>query len=688
MGRGSASSQVGLFSTQISEQIVRLRAVATEAEGPSDAQQVDLRRAVMATRLLAGSARILGLDPMQQFLDELLAWLQSLEQTRQGLTTTQSLILESVIELEESLLLHLDEAGADGDSLQVFVPQIEDLLGLIRHNLGHVRRQLETSTTPGAAEEDAAEEADSADEESASTDAATGAPSAMRPATGSGKTSDEAPPDLHEALDRFEDRVHAADVAAAGELLARAEAAQQRIVHAIEVLRERVRRRQLSGARKPIVDLEPIDTPDKDPVFGRAVRRLRKAADRAGLQLEIEAFVRSEALARTQHKPYAEILDHLAEDMVQDFRAAAGLSVDPIHVGFELREDQGRARVVVRDDGPRVEASDVLGDTDHLATLSGLRRARALIENQRGLIRVDPASRPEHRFELSLPLDPAHPRYAVLELEESPIAIPAALVEECVPTAGRRFETDEGGESIVVDGRSIPLVDLGQYVDRLLPLAEPLPAVAVIGRVEKRVALSCQDVPRIEMVDELGDAPEGWMHLAYGSIECDGETIPVVDVQRLLELRFGQRVTELSGSVDDPFLDAYETVETQAQKEKPAAVRRALLVNQSEFRRRELARLLQEAGLEVRTAVDLHQGLRSLDQEPVDVVVTDLRLGQEGGDAFGTLRKRHPETRIVLTSSVAREYADELAERTGVDHCWLEPYRRGDLRQILDALHA
>ena len=128
------SSQVGLFSAQVSEQMQRLRPLVGAPVGPGEAQQVDLRRAVMATRLLAGSARILNLEVLHGFLDELLDWLQRIEQTARPLTSTQVLVLESVIEVEDAILSHLEEIGENDLELNSFATRIEDLTGLISHN--------------------------------------------------------------------------------------------------------------------------------------------------------------------------------------------------------------------------------------------------------------------------------------------------------------------------------------------------------------------------------------------------------------------------------------------------------------------------------------------------------------------------------------------------------------------------
>ncbi len=110
-----------------------------------------------------------------------------------------------------------------------------------------------------------------------------------------------------------------------------------------------------------------------------------------------------------------------------------------------------------------------------------------------------------------------------------------------------------------------------------------------------------------------------------------------------------------------------------------------LLINQSEFRRRQLKRTLEGMGYTVSTAADLQEGLQILSSEPFNLVVTDLRLGGSGVAGLSDLHRIRPELTVVLSSSVAPEYAEELARRAGADGCWLDPYRPEDLLRILPA---
>jgi len=683
MTRGTSSSQVGLFSTQISEQIIRLRALSRGQDGPSEAHQVDLRRAVMATRLLAGSARIMRLDVLQAFLEELLEWLQHMEQSKHPLNTTQALILESVVELEESLMLHLDEVEQEtGADLSPFQSQVDDLLTLIRHNTDKIEGLSVESLAA-----DAVEEPDDAADEGAGPEGLDSIAAWFEQAIEGAATHDELE-ELGILLVPGLDRLKSLHV----KLQARIDAT-------------------LPGIDPgPIAEgLSSVDDPRHDPVFGDAASVLLERGREIGANVHVDAFGDTDVIAEGLQPRVREILKHLASDVAATLEPRENEG-DPsaFRVSFTMRAEDGRALIQVVDDGPQVHGSPLLGDPDHLSMLGGLRRARKLLEQTQGLIRVA-SEDDDARFVLSVPLDTGLSRYRILTLEDGRVAIPAALVDAVIDAGGLLYETDESGESVERGGRSVPLADLALFIDEIVPARGPSPRIAIVGSVEKRVGLGCEDEGSVLETDGLSDAPAGWGPVAYGAIDLDGEDVPVIDVKRLLALRFrlGEQL-EISGSPMDPHVDSFVPAEVEVptlpdevefepessqdpeepESSRPRTFERALLVNQSEFRRRDLARTLEGLGLEVEVTEDLADASLAIEKGEVDLLVTDLRLGQEGGESFHTLREKHPRLTIVLTSSVAQQYASELAEKTGAHRCWLDPYRKSDLDAVLRELTA
>jgi chemotaxis protein histidine kinase CheA len=653
-----SSSQVGLFAAQISEQIQRLRPLAAPQGGPGEMQQVDLRRAIMATRMLGGSARILGLEALHVFLDELLDWLQRIEQARSGLTTSQGLILESVIELEDSLFQRFEHAEKGVPELGEFFTQIDDLTGLIRRDAASMDpRERKPGSKP------------------------------LRAAVPEGP------------LARLRAKVEAAT---SPEEHAQVLAEIEKLIEDLSTLAKTLHQRLSEPTDAevwdyPVEGLAPHQDPAGDPVVGPAVARLRNATTELGCTLEVVAYGSASTLMQPLRGPVSEILSAL----VQDVAAAAATEPDltRLKVVFEMREDQGRVRIHVADNGPRSGNGNTVSDTDHLSMLMGLRRARNVLDQVGGLIRVEPRENPAVRFEVVVPLDPARPGYIVLPIEGSQVAVPAALYERTVRAGGLLYETDEGGESVQLHGRSVPVVELGDYVPEIVPSRGSSPFLVVTGAVEKRMGMTCEKPPVIVRTSSLGDPPRGWEHVAYGSILVEGDVVPVLDVRRLLEVRFRTlaNVGDVPGTVQDPAVDAWEpTRDPVSQRVAPLSgmiapvslptVMRALLVNQSQFRRRELRRTLESLGMDVEVCEDLPAARDLLQRNDFDLLVTDLRLGTDHTVSFPELKKVRPGLQVVLTSSVAREYADDLAARTGADRCWLDPYRASDLGVMLEAL--
>jgi len=613
----------------------------------------------MATRLLAGSARILNLEALHVFLDELLDWLQRIEQKHSPLTSSQVLILESVIELEDTIFQGFEKSGDQSPNLDDFLNQIDDLTGLIQRDASSMdpRENKPNGSQPMRATEPE------------------GPLAHLRVQAQAAETPEQRAhvlaeiEKLIEELSRLANSLHLQEAApVTGEVW-----------------------------EYPVEGLTAHPDPTRDPVVGPAVARLQNAAAEIGCGLEIVAYGSASSLMQPLRGPVSEILSALVQDIAA--ATASEPDVQRLKVVFEMREDQGRVRLHVADNGPRSGSAGAVSDADHLSMLFGLRRARNVLEQVGGLIRHEPRENPAVRFEVVVPLDPARPGYIVLPIEGSQVAVPAALYERTVRAGGLLYETDEGGESVQLHGRSVPIVELGEYVPEVLPSNGSSPFLVVTGAVEKRMGMSCEKPPVIVRTSSLGDPPQGWEHVAYGSILVEGDVVPVLDVRRLLDVRFRTlaEVGDGPGSIKDLSVDAWEPAQDPvSQRVAPLSgmiapvslptVMRALLVNQSDFRRKDLRRTLESLGMEVEVCEDLHGAYDRLRRGGLDLLVTDLRLGNEQGVSFAELRKVSPGLQIVLTSSVAREYAGDLAERTGADRCWLDPYRASDLGVMLEAL--
>jgi CheY-like chemotaxis protein len=110
---------------------------------------------------------------------------------------------------------------------------------------------------------------------------------------------------------------------------------------------------------------------------------------------------------------------------------------------------------------------------------------------------------------------------------------------------------------------------------------------------------------------------------------------------------------------------------------------RILLVEDEALIRLGTADTLGDLGHRVLEAEDAAQALNVLESQPVDLMITDIRLpGMSGVELAATARRRRPELRVVFASGLdAPPGADDEDARAGI---WLrKPYSE---RQLVDAL--
>jgi DNA-binding NtrC family response regulator len=111
-----------------------------------------------------------------------------------------------------------------------------------------------------------------------------------------------------------------------------------------------------------------------------------------------------------------------------------------------------------------------------------------------------------------------------------------------------------------------------------------------------------------------------------------------------------------------------------------------VLIVDDERTTRDLCRdVVVEAGLRTRTASNTEEALEILEQSPIDIVLTDLRVPQLGGlELLKRIREFHPQTAvIVLTQFGTIESAVEATRMGAVDYV-TKPFHIPELRSKLE----
>ena len=102
--------------------------------------------------------------------------------------------------------------------------------------------------------------------------------------------------------------------------------------------------------------------------------------------------------------------------------------------------------------------------------------------------------------------------------------------------------------------------------------------------------------------------------------------------------------------------------------------------------------MLEEAGHEVMTASNSHEGMARFKESPVKLVVTDLFMPEGGGlEGIQMFKTNYPEVKIIVITGIDDRIRDGVmaaAQGLGADRMFAKPLRMADLLAAIDELLA
>ncbi len=105
-----------------------------------------------------------------------------------------------------------------------------------------------------------------------------------------------------------------------------------------------------------------------------------------------------------------------------------------------------------------------------------------------------------------------------------------------------------------------------------------------------------------------------------------------------------------------------------------------LIVEDDPVQLKQLERLLEDSGFFPYTALDPAAAVRVLEREKIDLVLLDLKLGEENGmDILKMVKRQHPGFPVLILSSVSYIGEKITAFETGVDDYVTKPYHPAEL---------
>ncbi len=129
-------------------------------------------------------------------------------------------------------------------------------------------------------------------------------------------------------------------------------------------------------------------------------------------------------------------------------------------------------------------------------------------------------------------------------------------------------------------------------------------------------------------------------------------------------------------------------IEANPASAKSSAAGFSILIVDDEDATRELCRdIAAEMSLEVRTASTTDEALELLEQSPVDIVVTDLKVPQLGGlELLKLIGSNHPNTSVMVLTQYGTIETAVAATRLGARDYVTKPFHVEELRAKIERL--
>jgi two-component system chemotaxis sensor kinase CheA len=258
-------------------------------------------------------------------------------------------------------------------------------------------------------------------------------------------------------------------------------------------------------------------------------------------------------------------------------------------------------------------------------------------------------------FELLLPVGVASLRALVVESAGARYAIPLAGLESVRSAAQAAIRTVEGRETVLVDGRVLPLVRLAQLFGETRAGQDSEHGVVVVARAGAQAFGMLADAIIAEqdvLPKRLGPLLRRVRYFSGAAQLGDGSLAPVIAIEDVA----GHGLAGVRGA--------------PAAAPAAAAGKRALVVEDSVTSRLLLKHILEGAGCSVDTAVDGLDALSRLRGARYDVVVSDVEMPNMDGLALTASIRATPATAelpVILVTSLQTPEQREAGLRAGAD---------------------
>lgn len=377
-------------------------------------------------------------------------------------------------------------------------------------------------------------------------------------------------------------------------------------------------------------------------------------------------------------------LDHGLEE--REERAANGKKMEGV-ISLEARHVAGGLSITVQDDGRGIPLDELrrailsrkLASEEIVAQLDveelmeflflpgfslktmvteisgrgvGLDIVQEMVREMGGRLRVSSEEGRGTRFQMQLPLTVSIKRALLVEVAGEPYAFPLGRVGRAIRVAHEEIQMLEGREHVALGNERVGLVPAAQlFGKQTTAMDQKDVSIVILGDRSQRFGVAVDRfLGEQQLVVQPLDPRLGKIKdISAGALMPDGTPVLIIDVDDLL------RSIELlitGGSLRRVQAGA---VQTRRRRKRVLVVDDSLTVRELE------RKLLNDAGYEVRVAVDGMDGWNAVRSEAFDLVLTDIDMPRLDGIELVRLIKNDARLRELPVMIVS--YKDRSEDR-------------------------
>jgi len=253
---------------------------------------------------------------------------------------------------------------------------------------------------------------------------------------------------------------------------------------------------------------------------------------------------------------YAKAVASASQAIILDVSRMFATRTEPelvIYIGMKNESD--RCVVDIRDNGTEFLNDSKFDKPDPASFYYSLREVRAILERFDGLLWVEPSFGQDGRFRFAVPVTDSQLELVVFRANGHRFAIRSSVVDSTVRLERSWMQEANRDRVLDIDGMSVPVFSMAELIDSQMSEDESEDRVVILGLADRRIGILMRgEIEHISVNPIQISSNENGL-IVRGILNIDDDEIPVLDTVDLMNRseylrRYEMSLEDVEGFVD------------------------------------------------------------------------------------------------------------------------------------------